>query len=364
MSDIQIRRLERADLPEMLRLHLTRDDIQQPEGAHERTELLEWLAFHNPHANGEATYYVAADAGKIVAYHGRMPAYLNYFGQRVKGYFVHDLYVDPEYRKRGKGLWLTLALAKKIEEESDSFFCLYGMTKLNLEMHRRRKYRETFADRYIKLLNPRTELPKIVRSKILAQLFLPVVRLVLWAVDALLLLHRPGDVKVTQIERFDQRFDALNEAVSQKLGVSSHKDSAMLNWRYVDRPYRRDTVYAAERKGELTGFIVLTNSPYRTDFPQGMIVDIVADPEDRKTIAALCRRAVAHFRRQKTDSILAIFSDRRFAAVFQRYLFVKNSGKKMMLGNIERAPILERDLLDLKKWHMTRGESDGFMLLS
>lgn len=363
MSNIRVRPLMRSDLEQMKELHRTRDDVKEPSEADKRTELLEWLAFHNPFAReGEATYYVAEVAGKLVAFQGRMPVEFVINGSRVRGYYVHDTYVHPEYRQKGLGFSLITALAQITEQQSESFFCLLGGTPLNLKIQRRMGYQEIPpAPQYVKLLDPHRQLTKLLKLPLLVRLVNPLARILLRLLDLSLFTLNPSGLHIRSVDRFDHRFDVLMQSLGPKLGICSYKRSDYLNWKYVDRPYPRDTIIAVEREHELLGFAIIALT--RGSGRHGVVMDLIADPLDKKTIGLLCRQAVKLCRSRGVESIRYVTSDPRFGAAVRRFLFLRSSeGKALLLGNLDRIPDYRERLLDTRNWHMSLGESDAFML--
>jgi GNAT superfamily N-acetyltransferase len=349
-------------MDQILRLHQSRDDVGEEGQAEKRTRLLEWLAFHNPCAGKEATYYVAEENGIILAFQGRMPLEFLIQGIRRKGYYVHDTYVHPEARARGIGFSLITALAEVTERESDSFFCLLGGTPLNLKIQRRMGYREIPpAPQYVKFLNPRRQLKRILKLPVLVSLLAPLVRLALTVTDFFLLAPPPSSSNISTVDRFDSRFDRLMDTIAKDLGVCAHKSSSYLNWKYVDRPFRRDVILAVEERNTIKGFLVLAFT--RGTQEGGVIMEIVADPEDRRTVSALYSAAITYFRKQGAEFIRCVTSDSRFGRSLQKFLFVRSEeGKALLLGNLEKAPNDQSLLTDTNRWHMTLGESDAFML--
>jgi GNAT superfamily N-acetyltransferase len=291
-----------------------------------------------------------------------MPMQFVIDGKREKGYYVHDLYVDPECRRRGLGVWITMLLARAIEENTDSFFCLFGMNELNREIQRRRNYHEMNADMYVKVINPRRGLSRTLgREGFLVNAAAAAAKVLLSVCDGILMSIFSSGLQVKRLERFDERFDDFNEKILHRIGICAWKNSRYLNWKYVDRPYSDDVVMAAERNGRIAGYVVLAILPDR-NISVGQIKDIMADPDDRKAVSALCIAAVAHFRKRNVDRIGCVLSDRRFTRVFRRFFFLRiRNVKGLFLGNLEGCANRER-LMDINNWHITRGESDGYML--
>lgn len=365
MKNVKIRELKLSDMPKIKELLETREGFGT-EKAEKRTQLLQWLAFNNPFANGGATYYVAEDEERIIAHLGRMPIELAFQGERHRSYFMHDLYVHPEYRQKGQGFFLSMALYDTVEEQSDTFFCGLWATPLNLKLLQLRKYDQLRANKYVKILDPRKlRDPRRnlkFKGRFLLPLLNPIIRFFMGCVDFVLLGIYRGDVIIIELQRFDERIDKLNKRILSKFRVSVCKDSNYLNWKYIDRPFGKKMVFAAERNGDLTGYLVL-NPKLEGEFYRGTILDIMADPDDKKTISALCCQAIKYFRKKGAYSINVFLTDSRLASVFKTFLFLKDPARdSFFLGNLSKCNTLRDDLLEISNWHLSYGDSDGAML--
>lgn len=393
MKNVLIRELKRDDMPRMGRLLQTREGLDREE-AEKRKQLMEWVAFKNPFANGEPTYFVAESGEDIVANLGRMPSEFVVDGKIKRGYFIHDLYVDPEYRKMGMGLFLSTALYKAAEESSKSLCCLIWTTPLNLEIQRRRGYHELWGDRYIKLLNARVKLrnffgyaklkkslriqkyaeklgssseektadrkTSILRSII--NISNQLVGTLVISAEPILDRFFPYTVKISRIDWFDSRFDDLNTKIIPKLGISGLKTSAYLNWKFIDRPFRTSTVFAAEEDGQLLGYIVVAIRT-QSDPPEGTIVTIMANPEDNRTISSLIKAAIQYLKERGAFSIECCLTDKRFLRSLRKFLFFRAARREpIMLANLGKDEQREY-LIDIENWHLTYGDSDDFMLV-
>ena len=362
MKNIRIRGLLPEDIHKIGALIGTRDEIDRA-GCEKRVELLKWLAFSNPYANGEPTYFVAEDGERIVAHLGRMPTKFLINGKIESGYFVHDLYVDPEHRKQGKGLFLTMALYKATEANSASFCCLVWTSDLNLQMQRVRGYHEMCADRYVKLLNPCGKLEEKLGQNSLAKAASLIFRGLGAVVDSILFLLVRSRVNISRIHRFDSRFDAMNQRAGiQKLGIMPLKTSEYLNWKFTQRPFSRTVVFAAEKNNEILGYIVLdiqNEGRYQT----GAIVDIMVDPDDRTTVYSLVIAAIKHFRREKVHYIRCCLSNKKLGRIFKRFFFFNTFFYKepVMLANLEKFS-KKNSLTNINHWHLTYAASDEGML--
>ena len=356
-----IRSLTREDLPQVAELLATRDGVGT-ENAVKRTAILEWIAFQNPYAEeGEPRYFVAEEEGKVVALHGRMPVLFSIKGEYHRGYYVHDLSVHRDSLKKGQGLWLTLALAKAIEEGTESFFCLVGMTPLNQQMQRRRHYHEMFADSYVKVFRPREILPIIVQNRLLANVLALPLRLGLAIADWFVLRPSPYLPELTRISIFDERFDRLFARVAGKLNICSVKNSAYLRWKYGEGPCREDAVLAYISNDEVRGFVVVGCIQSR-GVPVGVIKEIIADPDEKETVLHLFKSAVRFLRDQRVSAILCILTEERFVKQLKKLIFFRRTNHEpIFLGNLNKVNQHKEMLSDIRNWHMMFGESDLFM---
>jgi hypothetical protein len=219
------------------------------------------------------------------------------------------------------------------------------------------------ANRFVKLLNPYGKLDEKIRVKVLAKAASFIFRGLGSVADSILFLLVPRRVNISRIHRFDFRFDALNQRAGiHKLGIMPLKTSEYLNWKFIQRPFSRTIVYAAEKNKEISGYIVLdiqNEGKYQT----GTIVDIMADPEDRTTVYSLLITAIKHFRRKKVHYIRCCLSNKKLARILKRLLFINTVFYKepVMLSNLGKFP-RKNSLTKIRHWHLTYGDSDWSML--
>jgi GNAT superfamily N-acetyltransferase len=348
------------DMPRVSNLLRTRQELDD-KGAEKRTELMEWCAFRNPYAYQETTYFVAEDNGDIVAYIGRMPTDFAINGKRHKGYHNHDLYVHPKYRAMGMGFFLSMSLFKANEENSKAFCCSVFMSDLTLGMLRRRGYYELKAGCFLKILNPNELLRRLLRNRVVVEILGRFLIKFFNSVDSIINISVPSYRDISLIRRFDSSFDKFYQSIVPKIGVCTYKQSDYLNWKLIDRPYSCITVLAAHEHGQPKGFVVLARNLGK-DYPEGMIVDIIADPQDTHTIVSLLKGAINFFKRQKVFSIRCCLTDRKLIKILRRFLFISlPRGEPVMLGNLTKFGEKEI-LMDINNWNLTYSESDELML--
>jgi GNAT superfamily N-acetyltransferase len=358
MGSLLVRPLTPDDLPQLTELVRSRSEPPDDVAAARRVALLEWIAFHNPMAGGEPTYFVATDGDRLAGHLGRMPVRFNVGGSIERGYYVHDLYVHPESRQKGMGYFIASALYRAAEEASDAFCCYLGMTALNLEILRRRGHLETQAPRYARALTAGAFgrlAPATLRS-----VAGPVLAATAGVLDRLS-VRRGRGVETAEVARFDSRFDELFRRIAPAVGISAYKSSAFLNWKYIDGPMKTAAVIAAHRDGELAGAVVLVTP--RAPASDGFVADIIAPPRSPAVIQALCAAALARFRREGVGAVYCRSTDPRYSPVLRRCLFLRSrQTEAVLVANLDKSPDVAERVARSENWHLSYGESDGFML--
>ena len=357
MNNFQLRRYERADLDNIERLFKTHFEANH---IATRKLIFDWIARHNPIAVDDTNYLIVEDNGRIIAYLGRMPVDLMINGEKQRGYFINDLLVDPEYRRKGLGLSLVSLLNGAWEDATDTFAVGIWMNEFTYTSSKRRGYYELNAHYFVKPVNLAPILMKIIRSKFVVRAITPFGHGLIGLYDHFISNRRYPDISISQIERFDQRFDTFADNISRKFPLIVLRHSKYLNWKYIDRPSANHTILTAERNGGLTGYIILYSSKSE-DAKLGVIVDILADPDDSQTIASLCQAAINSFRKENVDVVVCFLTNKSFIRVFKKYLFFKRpKSVPIMITNLHKHNAQEL-IRDIGNWFLTYGDSDGFV---
>lgn len=356
-----IRGLVPSDMDRFADLCAARGAARQ--AADGRAALVEHLAFRNPVADGNPTYFVIEVAGRLMGHIGRMPAMFQVAGERQLAAYIHDLFVHDEldqFGQVGQASALATELHRRAVEASKSFSVLLWPGDLGLESTR--TYHAMRASRYVKLLRADAKLEEHVPVAPLVTLGKPLAALALAAVDrvrsqALGARRRPRD-RIVEIDRFDDRFDRFSSRMRNRLGICPVKDQAYLGWKYTDRPDVETARFAAvDGTGELIGFVVVA-VPARAPH-EACILELCADPEDPDTILSLVDQAVEHARKAHAHTIQCMGTDPRFAAVLRKLLFApRPPDEPIFLAGIERChePAL---LEDVASWHISFGDAES-----
>lgn len=354
----EIRPLRPADMDSFVELCASRDGLDR-QAAEKRAQVVEWVAFHNPEADGNPTYFVVDLGGRVMGHLGRMPTRFGLEGRPHRASYIHDLFVHPELQKGGRGFFLAMQMYRAAEQASPSFSVLVWTNEVNLGLQRARKYDELWAERYVKPLRADGHIDRLTGSRLgfVGKATKPVAAGLLdvadRAIDAAL-----GRRRMQRVDHFDERFDALAERMLPRLGIAPIKTRDYLAWKYYGRPHITSAVYVAlDRAGELLGFTIVTAPGTR--FHDSYVLELVADPGDTRTIVALALQAAEHCRSMGAYSLECVAADPRFARVLRRLLFVSRPPRYPLVRHgsdrYARPEVLGR----LENWHFSIGDSEG-----
>jgi GNAT superfamily N-acetyltransferase len=365
----EIRPLRPADMDSFVELCAHRDGLDRP-AAEARAEVVEWLAFHNPEADGNPTYFVVDLGGRVMGHLGRMPTRFGIEGRPHQASYIHDLFVHPELQKGGRGFFLAMQMYRAAEQASPSFSVLVWTNEINLGLQRARKYDELWVDRLVKLLRADAQIDKLadrITSRAahgdlpvgaLADASKPVAAGLLSIADRVLGTALGGHRRIERVDRFDERFDALSERLLPRLGIAPVKSRAYLAWKYLDRPHLDVAVYVAvDGDGKLLGFTVAT-AP-RSKFHDSYLLELVADPDDARTSAALALQAAEHCRSVGAHVLESVAADPRFARVLRQLLFVPREPRQPLFQANGERYVHPEVLGRVESWHFSFGDSEG-----
>jgi GNAT acetyltransferase-like protein len=109
-------------------------------------------------------------------------------------------------------------------------------------------------------------------------------------------LHEPadGDPEVSPAARFDAETDALWERIKGSYPCAAVRDSHYLNWRYSHRSERD---YALCQAADPSSGRMLALGVLGVSESDGLILELLSDPNDAEAIAAVLRASIAHLSR-------------------------------------------------------------------
>ena len=350
-----IRAMTAEDLPAFERLTRLREGLDEA-AAHERTRVIEHLAFRNPHGDGAPTYFVAHDGDELLVHLGRMPTRFVAGSREIRGAWAHDLFAHPELRATGRGFFATMRLYRALEDATEGFCGLAWTNTLNVELQRSRGARELWVRRRVRPLDARKLADALALRGAARTVTLRASRRVASAIDRTSTALRSLRRRTGRIDQFGPAFDTLAARVGPRLGIAPRKDAAYRRWKDLEHPALRVAIYEARAGRELAGFTVLRER--RTPSEPGRLLELVADPADTRTLASLVGAALAHYARDGADRVESLATDPSIARALARALFVERP-PALPLFHLRGERIDEPRLMRLDGWHHSFGDSEG-----
>ncbi|GAB4339407.1 MAG: hypothetical protein Kow0099_14430 [Candidatus Abyssubacteria bacterium] len=183
----------------------------------------------------------------------------------------------------------------------------------------------------------------------------------------------PGSgIIIQKVDRFDNRFDDLWQRSKSQYEIMIARTSDYLRWRFSEHPTLRYSIYGAFKDGVLKGYVVLGSRQkgeasgvvveIEVDTAKGFIADILVAPgTDQEVITrALIRRAVAHFRAQKMDSVACwVLRHMDLRRILEQLgFFERETPHDLIVRSNEPERYPTEYLIDPTRWYIARGDSD------
>ena len=304
--------------------------------------------------------WVALDQGEIVGEVGSIPVRFQCGKETFPAAQTCDVTILPDYQKEGAFFRLYGESAK--EHIGRGILFVYGFSipkTLQISTTLLGYHPVCPVRRWVLILNPGPYIAKRFRSPLLGRLAGPLGRRLVRR--RLRRMHRRGgDGIVTEVLRFDERFDRFWEERRNDHEIMVVRDSEYLNWRYADHPMGRYRILASFSGDRVRGFIVLTTAV--DEVRRGFIMDLMVDPAEKEVFDPLLAAALDFFQREKIDHVSLWLPERDlFGKEFERWGFVRKDSPHHLIARwTERpAPAVDPDYLTTSEnWHFTLGDSD------
>jgi GNAT superfamily N-acetyltransferase len=180
--------------------------------------------------------------------------------------------------------------------------------------------------------------------------------LALWSADRLARVACAiASLDLEEISRFDGRADAIWEKASRSYRVICSRDSATLNWRFVDFPKSRYRSFYLRRHGEAIGYVVLSLGSRGRD-PAGIIVDFLCEPPWIPGLLALC---LQFFRAERMSTVCCLHRNPVSTAAFAALGFARRDTGWPFLAKPRSVSAAGLALVrDPGNWFLTGADSD------
>jgi ribosomal protein S18 acetylase RimI-like enzyme len=323
--------------------------------------LLDWQLERGPAGPAIGVAAREASTSRLIGQAAIIPIGMRLAGRPVTAGLALNPLIDPDFQGRGVALDLLRRLDAAAAEEKVAFSYAFPDDASLPVLVKQGGFKDVASlSLLIRPLKPETLAMKSTGSRVLARTA-SIARMVWRTPPSVKQRDVPG-LTIDRVTEFDEPFAVFWRRVQNVTPLIVVRDSAYLNWRYIEAPGRQYAAFAARSEGKVRGLIVLRAAPLGR-FTAGLIVDLIveASGEGRAAGRLLIDHAGAYFREQDLD-MLATLSLRHT----DEFRLFRASGFWMPPKFLEPHPLHfvvrshaeEADAAyDLHDWFLTLGDS-------
>ena len=314
----------------------------------------EWEFEANPlKLREEHKAFILEDGKKIVGLISSLWAPLKVHDKIIRALWVGYFTVHPDYRGR-QGLRLARAMVLR-EPYLHMGFPLG-------KVHRFWKWlgasESCRIDVYLHIINMQAFLARWVNNKIFSAIAAG-----LWKGFRKIFLgfRLKGCQEITlcEVQRFDERIDAFWKEVSREYKIIPIKDHAYLNWRFLEYPGRKYSIWIAKREEKIVGYIICRLEQFE-GLHRGHIVDFLTGAHDAAVLSCLIRKAVQALATEGADVVLCqVASQNKMIQRVLRlegFLFKKRGVQGSFINN--SPSVSNEELTKYEDWFITAGDTE------
>lgn len=304
-----------------------------------------------------------AKSGKIIGHFAVMPISLKFKGSLYSAVWGRDLITLPKFRKLGIGPLLVDDLLKNTKS-NQSAFLIAGLNNAGYPMFKKLGFSDFgYIPLYVRINRLGDIINVRIRNRILAN-FLKIIGEILLSILYIpfnlkgLKAGMNPDIRIKEIKSFDSSFDKLWEKASLSFSIIVKRDSARLNWRFINQPYWKYKIFKAENNHVLKGYVVVREGRSR-GMRTGIITDLFADANDEKTITLLISFAIKYFKNKPDIGLIRCdMLNKTFEKALKTFGFMKiRSSSHFMVNNISKQ--LDREfMLNRDNWFINYADCD------
>lgn len=161
--------------------------------------------------------------------------------------------------------------------------------------------------------------------------------------------------QICQVASADARFDRLWLKTRDDYAILGRRDAAHLNWRYVTNPTEQYQLIAYVEGAEVLGYAVLKR--YQTEV---QIVDLLIGRQAIEVGEGLVAYAIRQAAATNATAVSLWLNVTQPLHHALEKLGFRPDGPVTYLGGLGLQPELGDHLYDIRRWHVTMGDSDVF----
>ena len=322
----------------------------------------QWLYKHCP--TGEAIIWIVESDGKIIGHRAAIPMAFKVNDNRIASTLGVEAMVHPDYQ----GMGIFTALAREMLDQMARTDIAFSIGFPNDRSYTLSINQLGFIEPcplkiMILPLNLENILGRFITFKFLAKIVSKIAKPFFNLIFRTKKSPRIENLLIKEVSLFDDRFDDFWDRISADYGIIGMRNKEYLNWRYVNTPDTKYTIYVAEQNNKILGYTVLRYGQTR-NVVSGYIFDLVAQKAQQDVIHCLINRAVEYFKQQNVDLVLNfMIGPEEYYSLYRKNGFFSPSFLsrkwRFLLRIINpRAPATEQYLKDGNNWFIQIGDAD------
>lgn len=314
-----------------------------------------WMFADNP--AGSSIIWLAEHDGKIIGEYPLVMADMKIGDKIVKTGQIADTMTNPEYRRQG--IAFTLGREALSQLRGQGAYIAFGFpTAEAYPLHIKTGWLDICAvQTMFKPLNLRNLLGEYFTCNMLLLGSLSAVtKLLLKTVFRAKNPPKVEGLTIAKLSYFDDRFNDFWEQISNDYNIIVVRNKSYLNWRYVDVPNAKYTIYVAEKDNKVCGYMVLEHR-YLHRLMVGHILDIIAPQHQQNVVQCLISKALEHFEQEKADVVISEIVANRYRKEFLKNGFVPYPRSKNCFIAYNASPDIPDEFLkNPKNWFIQLGD--------
>jgi len=348
---IEICRRTEAERPALEAMYV---DVFGQKAADDSRARWRWQYEENPNCPPEGPeIWVAKENGRVLGQYATMPVRLKVLGRTLRASWGMDVMVGPNLQRKGVGSRLFLYWDRQVEASLG-----LGLSVSSYTLFKKLDWEDVGpVPCFSAVLDARALLSRRVGGGA-AALLAPIAHLLLWLVFPKRRTKRGDRVAVGKAEEpFGADYDALWERVAPAFDFIAERTARYLEWKFRKVPHVAYDVFEARKNGELTGYVVL-RATERNGVKLALVVDLLAEPEDKETIGKLLDHAHTWAREHGATRMQTFTFDRRLQARLANKGFMRIKSPMQFCVRIHSEHVDELFFRDTSRWHVSFGDSD------
>jgi predicted N-acetyltransferase YhbS len=277
-----------------------------------------WIWKYKKNPAGSPIIWVAENKNKIIGHYGMIPIKIKVGNSHMIGLIGCDAAVHPKYQ--GRGVFSSVVNRCSLDAAENGIPLTYGFAQIRLGPTYKRYERKGHICSMVymcKALNWEPLLNKYIHNRFLSRIAATMLGKICRSKSA------PNSLRIERISRFDPRIDKFCETISKQFKIIVKRDQRYLNWRYVDDPRYKYTIYTAMKDNRILGYCVLRREK-RQNLTIGFIADILGFQNNTNVVDYLIERAQKHFKEHDVDVIGCGLSEKHpYKAIFRKAGFIE-----------------------------------------